>query len=147
MNYLLDTNILLHLVRKSPIKAKVEQEFRLSDAQNTVLVSVVSLGEIRSLAIQNQWGERRIEILNAILKEYLVADINSEDVIERYAEIDAFSQGKLPGKPLGLTSRNMSKNDLWVAATASVLEATLITTDADFVHLKGAFLDLAQVSG
>jgi tRNA(fMet)-specific endonuclease VapC len=97
VNYLLDTNILLHLVRKSPLKAKVEQEFRLHDTLNTVLISVVSLGEIKSLGIQNQWGERRIQVLNAILKEYLVADINSEDVIARYAEIDAFTvKGNCP---------------------------------------------------
>ena len=146
MNYLLDTNILVHLVRKSPVKAMVEQEFHLADAQNTSIVSVVSLGEIRSLAIQNHWGQQRIDILEEILKQYLVADINSEDVIERYAEIDAFSQGKLPGRPLGLTARNMTKNDLWIAATASVLEATLITTDTDFAHLDGVFLNLAQIA-
>ena len=146
MNYLLDTNILVHLVRKSPVKAMVEQEFHLADTQNTSIVSVVSLGEIRSLAIQNHWGQQRIDILEEILKQYLVADINSEDVIERYAEIDAFSQGKLPGRPLGLTARNMTKNDLWIAATASVLEATLITTDTDFAHLDGVFLNLAQIA-
>ena len=145
MNYLLDTNILVHLVRKSPVKARVEEEFHLMDAQNTLLVSVVSLGEIRSLAIQNHWGQRRLDILEEILKQYLVADINSEDVIERYAEIDSFSQGKLLGRPLGLTARNMSKNDLWIAATASALEATLITTDTDFEHLDGVFLNLAQI--
>jgi len=50
-------------------------------------------------------------------------------IIERYAEIDAFSQNKLPKIPLGLSARNMGKNDLWIAATASILEAKLLTTD------------------
>ena len=39
----------------------------------------------------------------------------------------------------------MGKNDLWIAATASVLDLTLLTTDKDFDHLKDVFLDLAFV--
>lgn len=34
----------------------------------------------------------------------------------------------------------MGKNDLWIAATASVTGATLLTTDGDFDHLESAFL-------
>lgn len=145
MNYLFDTSILVHYVRKSPLKAQIEADFQPASLQNTVLVSVVSLGEIQSLAIQNNWGEKRMDVLREILKEYLIADINSADVIQRYAEIDAFSQGKLPGKPLGMASRNMSKNDLWIAAVASILDATLVTTDSDFDHLDRAFIDLMKV--
>jgi predicted nucleic acid-binding protein len=39
----------------------------------------------------------------------------------------------------------MGKNDVWIAATASVLEGTLITTDTDFDHLQGEFLDRIYV--
>ena len=39
---------------------------------------------------------------------------------------------------------DMGKKDLWVAATASVLGAKLLTTDGDFDHLKGVFLDLEK---
>ena len=77
-----------------------------------------------------------------LCNELLITDINSQDLIERYAEIDAFSQGKLLDRPLNMTSRNMGKNDLWVAATASVLDATLLTTDLDFNHLHNEFLTL-----
>ena len=62
--------------------------------------------------------------------------------IERYAEIDAFSQGKLKDRPLSISARNMGKNDLWIAATASILNATLLTTDLDFNHLHNVFLNL-----
>ena len=31
-----------------------------------------------------------------------------------------------------MTARNMGKNDVWIAATAYVLRATLVTTDKDF---------------
>jgi len=69
-------------------------------------------------------------------------DINDNIILERYAEIDAFSQGKNPSKalPKGMTARNMGKNDLWIAATGSVLNATLLTIDHHFDHLNEIFL-------
>lgn len=39
----------------------------------------------------------------------------------------------------------MGKNDLWIAATAVVENAELITTDKDFIHLDGEFLTVHYV--
>ncbi len=39
----------------------------------------------------------------------------------------------------------MGKNDLWIAATASVLNAKLLTTDHDFDHLDSIFLTVVYV--
>jgi predicted nucleic acid-binding protein len=39
----------------------------------------------------------------------------------------------------------MGKNDIWIAATASVLNATLLTTDGDFAHLNSVFLSVIQI--
>jgi tRNA(fMet)-specific endonuclease VapC len=39
----------------------------------------------------------------------------------------------------------MGKNDLWIAATASVYGLSLITADLDFNHLAPAFLNLELV--
>jgi tRNA(fMet)-specific endonuclease VapC len=47
--------------------------------------------------------------------------------------------------PAGLTARNMGKNDLWIAATGSVLKATLLTMDEDFNHLNKIFLDVVRI--
>jgi predicted nucleic acid-binding protein len=55
------------------------------------------------------------------------------------------AKANLPGKPLGATARNMGKNDLWIAATAHVLGASLLTTDKDFAHLHSVFVDLVEV--
>lgn len=60
-------------------------------------------------------------------------------------KLTLFSQGRLPNKPLSMSARNMGKNDLWIAATAHVLGAKLLTTDADFNHLNEVFLDLMKV--
>jgi len=83
--------------------------------------------------------------MEKLLVEFIVVDINMEGIIRRYAEMDAFSQGKLIGAPLGMPSRNMGKNDLWIAATASVLNLTLLTTDRDFDHLSPSFLNLQGI--
>ena len=72
-------------------------------------------------------------------------DINIDDIIYHYAEIDAFSQGKHPTLLLGMSARSMGKNDLWIAATASVFSLTLITTDMDFNHLHDVFIDLQSI--
>ena len=82
--------------------------------------------------------------LENILADVLIVPLDSEDVIEAYAEIDAYSQGKHPEKPLpkGITARNMGKNDLWIAATAYALGAKFFTTDKDFTHLQDTYLDI-----
>ena len=145
MNYLLDTNILLIYARDTEFTRKLEEELRLFEPNNNLVLSVVSLGEIKSIGKQNNWGDKKIKRLFEILNLFLIADINVEDIIERYAEIDAFSQGKLDKKKPKLTSRNMGKNDLWIAATASVLELELLTTDSDFDHLSGRYIKLRKV--
>jgi predicted nucleic acid-binding protein len=63
--------------------------------------------------------------------------INFEEVIKKYAQIDAYSQGKLKKSRGNFSSRNMGKNDIWIAATASVFDLKLVTTDKDFEHLEG----------
>jgi len=106
----------------------------------------VSVGEIRSIALRNNWGKKKQLQLEELLNQLVIADINAEDVIEKYAEIDAFSQGKLKGKPLGTSSRNMGKNDLEIAATAAVTNARLLTTDADFGHLDTQYFEVVRVA-
>lgn len=145
MIYLLDTNILLVYLRKSNIADKIDNQFQPLIYPNTPVVSVISLGEIKSIALRNNWGKKRIDLLDRFLKQFLTADIHVATIIEKYAEIDAFSQGKLVSKPLKSSSRNMGKNDLWIAATASVLSATLLTLDHDFDHLKDGFLRLETI--
>ena len=146
MNFLLDTNILLLYLRENQrLAAQIDALPAPLAAPNTSVLSVVTAGEIRSIAIQSQWGVARISKLLQFVQKFPIADIHVETIIQRYAEIDAFSQGRLPGRPLGTSARNMGKNDLWIAATASVLGLTLLTTDHDFHHLDGQFFDVIQL--
>ena len=146
MRFLLDTNILLHYIRKSEIAQKVDVLYAPLASANEPFVSVVSIGELESIALQNKWGEKKRKQLANLLNEVLVTDIYVKQVIHAYAEIDTFSQNKHAEKPLLLSARNMGKNDLWIAATASVLGATLLTTDNDFDHLDKVFLGLGKIN-
>ena len=145
MDYLLDTNIVLIYLRQSGLKEELDRRLSLFSPENTLLISVVSIGEAKSIAIQRKWGEKKIVQLEGLLKKLLIADINAKRIIERYAEIDAYSQGKLENKRASFTSRNMGKNDLWIAATTTVTKSKLITTDNDFDHLDGEYFDVIKV--
>ncbi len=145
MNYLLDTNILVTYVRDTEVTRRLEDRLNLLNGENNLLVSVVSIGEIRSIAKQNNWGEKKISKLERIIEDFLITDINVETIIERYAEIDAYSQGKLEGEEVTFSARNMGKNDLWIAATASIFDLELITTDKDFEHLNPKYLKLTRI--
>jgi predicted nucleic acid-binding protein len=141
-HYLFDTNILLLCIRSDQRWLTLVESLNLDRSYN--FISVVSVGELWSLAFRNNWGSRLLKELNQLLEQFIVLDINVENVIQSYAQIDAFSQGKLKEYPLELTARNMGKNDLWIAATASAYKLKLLTTDTDFDHLHG-WLELEKL--
>ena len=142
MVYLLDTNIVILYLRSHAIADKVDALHNPLGKENTALISVVSVGELRAIGLMNDWGKARMKRLESVLSELLITDINVEEVIEMYAEIEAYSQNRLAGKTLNQTPRNMGKNDIWIAATAAVTKAKLLTTDKDFMHLDGKYFEV-----
>jgi tRNA(fMet)-specific endonuclease VapC len=145
MLFLFDTNVLVIYVRELGAFYNVAQKFNPFDVSNQVGVSVVTVGEIKAFALKNNWGQRKKQKLNDLLSKFIIIDLNFADIINRYAEIDTFSQGRLEGRVSNFTARNMGKNDVWIAATASVLDATFLTTDSDFDHLDGEFLSVGKI--
>ena len=133
--YLLDTNVLLVLVRGGMEGATLDERFGLSTASVRPLICIVTQGEIRSLARRNGWGERRLSALEHALSDVVTVELGHPGVIDAYVELDLASQSHPDG------ARNMGKNDLWIAAAAKAAGATLLTTDKDFEHLLGAVLD------
>ncbi len=146
MNYLWDTNILIHCIRHSDQFAEMNRAHNFFAAGNRVFLSVVNLGEIESFGHQRNWGLPKWEKLQRVVGSVSLLNIY-EEVIHAYARIDVFSQGKLVGQPLplGLSARNMGKNDLWLAATAHVGNLVFVTSDRDFDHLDKVFIDLLRV--
>jgi len=141
---MLDTGIVLGYVRGAGYAEYVDRKFAISVPPNIALVSVITIGEIYSIALQLGWQEERRKKLRELIKKIPCIDISAPQILNRYAEIDAYSQGKHPSikLPQGITSRNMGENDIWIAATGSVSNATLLTVGHDFNHLDGVFLEV-----
>ncbi|BAU53340.1 type II toxin-antitoxin system VapC family toxin [Mucilaginibacter gotjawali] len=143
MNLLFDTNILIHLAKDTSRRLLTTV---INPDNQKIFISVVSISELKSIAVQNKWGIRKWNVVNAILDEAVIIEIN-EGLTDTYAEIDAFSQRRNPSyanysfdKP-----RNMGKNDLWIASTAALLGLKLVTTDADFNHLHQIFIEVQHI--
>ena len=148
MVYILDTNILVYLIRENPIiRAELFRQ-GIFEPENTVSVSIASFGEILSFALQYNWGQGKKHNLENLIANLRPIPIVKRELIDAYAEIDTYSKGKLAEKPLqnGLTARIMGKNDLWIAATTYLTQATLITNDNDFDHLGGVYFPVIKLS-
>jgi tRNA(fMet)-specific endonuclease VapC len=147
MKFLLDTNIFVLLVKNEKFGRFIEQEYQ-NKFPESLYYSYITLGELDSIIKQNNWGGKRIKELSTILKGFQLLDVVSMEIIRNYGTVDAYSQGKLKNKPLpaGISARNMGKNDLWIAATALSIQATLITTDKDFDHLNSTFIQVDYVN-
>lgn len=85
--------------------------------------------------------------MNDLLNKIPYVKIDSYNLINAFAEIDSYNHNELPHKklPPGISARNISDNDIWIAATAYFLNATLISTDKHFEHLNGSFIDFVYV--
>lgn len=128
--FVLDTNfLLLYLRNTSTALNDLIANHRLEENDAVQIISVVTIGEIQVLAKRNNWGNSRLEALDRLLKRLMVIDISAEDqhLMDAYVDFDVFSNS---------IGRTMGKNDLWIAATAFVTNATLVTSDGDFDHLE-----------
>lgn len=134
--FILDTNILVHLIRDSPIGRWATLHFDLRNHLSRPLISVVTAGEILAFARKRSWGLRRTETLKDLLRELVVLPLDSEPVLQAYAEIDCHLQ--TIGRPI-------EQNDMWIAATAVAAKAHLLTTDRDFDPLETVFLTRTRI--
>jgi predicted nucleic acid-binding protein len=130
--FLLDTNILIHLVRSNRLGEVIDSRFHLRARSERPLVCVVTVGEVLALAKKRNWGSSKISLLKGLLQQFILLDINSEEVLSTYADIDFH---------LRKSGRPIEQNDMWIAATAAVAQAHLLTTDKDFDPLYPTFLD------
>lgn len=145
MVYVLDTNVLVHTLRNSTTFQVIEQNYDPYSVHNAALISTVSIGELYSLAKRNRWGINLLQKLQHLLTHVQPIAVEGIDLMDAYSDIDAFSQGKHPSLRLGRSALNMGKNDLWIAATAHVLDIPLLTTDNDFDHLQDTYIQIDKV--
>lgn len=130
---ILDTNVVIQHIRK-----------QITISSRAVLPIVV-VGELEAFALKSDWGYQKMVSLNMILEKIPIADIDRE-ITQIYARVDAYSQGKLKSLPLplGMSARNMGKNDLWIAAISLYFDFELHSVDNDFDHLINFGLKLIK---
>jgi tRNA(fMet)-specific endonuclease VapC len=144
MNILLDTNILVYISRAKDTDSVIN--FIATEAAN-LYISVVSVAEIRSLAIRNKWGAPRVNLIESFWDRINVVEI-TQIYVNAYAQIDAYAQRLNPDfvdYPFA-TPRNMGKNDLWIASLAAILNLELVTTDSDFDYLHNIFFPVRKIN-
>ena len=146
MQIMYDTNILLQILRDEQSITKLENFVDLSEVEDSVSISLVTLAEIRSLSIQFRWGAIRRAKMNEAIRRLTTLDINVPEIIDKYVKIDCYSKGKHLTRASNFSSIKMGKNDLWIAATASVYECKLLTMDLDFGHLRDEFVDVVYIT-
>ena len=146
--FLLDTGVLLGFMRGAPWADAAHASHDLSSAEAVSFTAPICQGELLALAEKFGWGAQRREVLEEALGNFPVLEI-MPDVVRAYALIDAWTHGKpvmaagIPPPPTPAVS--MKQNDIWIAASAHVSEATLLSTDKDFEHLHNIWLDYAYV--
>jgi tRNA(fMet)-specific endonuclease VapC len=120
--FLLDTTVMSDLMREHSKVTAHLLELKLDD--RVFLCSVVR-GEIRYGIERLSPGQRRTDIENKAtrLMAVLPSQPISDAIADHYAIIKATTQSK------GLS---LDENDLWIAAAALSLGATLVTRDSDF---------------
>jgi tRNA(fMet)-specific endonuclease VapC len=125
--YLLDTNIISHMMREPAGRAT--QKFAAvaaMDLTQGVVTSTVVLCELQ-FGLQRRPNLRLSAALDRILTgvEVLSLDI---DVVPRYAQLRAVLEEN--GTPIG-------PNDTLIAAHALSLGATLVSADVEFARIPG----------
>lgn len=148
--FLLDTGVLLGFIRETSWALWARSNFGLGDQAAMVFTSIICRGELLALAEKRGWGEKRRERLEEVLDEFPTLDINKKSILKTYALIDAWTHGKHLGStehdfPPPKPAVSMSKNDLWIAATACASKATLLSTDKDFVHLHDKWINFVYI--
>jgi len=127
MVFLLDSNAFSDLMRKD---ARVEARLAALNPNDQVVICSVVRGEILYGLARLPEGRRRTGLAKQAAP--LFASITCEPVPE--AAGDAYANIKRAGEQQGL---RLDENDLWIAATALALGATLVTRDSDFRSVEG----------
>lgn len=128
MIFLLDTTALSELIRDSPATDRLIGN--LGDSRAVVVTCVFVAGEIEFGIERLPSGRRRDDL--RVRYSGRRAVIPCVEITPPAAE--HYVQLKIQQRKLGLA---LDENDLWNAATAKAMQATMVTNDSDFDRIQG----------
>ena len=124
--YLLDTNICIYIIKHQP--EIVRQHFEQHLPNRNILISVITLGELRFGAEKSQRKEKALKVIDELTSMIQVVELD-EQVADHYAQIrqDLASKGQIIGS-----------NDLWLAAHARANDWIMVTNnEKEFLRVDG----------
>lgn len=131
MKYMLDTNILIYLMKRKP--AGVVERVNVLGDDDSLCMSFFTFAELLKGA---ERSTRKIEVirrLENLTREIPVQHGTNRSLCEHYAI--HFTRLKDAGTPIGA-------NDLWIACHALAEDATLVTSNTrEFERIDGLRLD------
>ncbi len=92
-----------------------------------ILLSFQSVAEFRFIACRRNWGARRMAELESILNSMVLVNYEA-DMATMWAALMCAQTNA--GRSIGVA-------DAWIAATAILTGATLLTNDRDFHNVPG----------
>jgi predicted nucleic acid-binding protein len=125
--YLLDTNAVSALMRADPRMASWLSSIGSDDR---VVICTITRGEVLFGLERLAQGRRRTELETKAGKLFAILPCEPlpPNAGDRYANVKVSQQRR--GLPL-------DENELWIAATALAMEATLVSRDSDFQAVEG----------
>ena len=127
MIYLLDTNILIYLIKNQP--PTVAQRVDALPVDARLAMSFVTWAELLKGAERSTRKPEVLRRLDALARQVMVLYPAGSSICEHYAE--QFTRLKDDGTPIGA-------NDLWIACHALAESATLVTHNSrEFLRIGG----------
>lgn len=131
MIYLLDTNILIYLIKNQPPSIAQRVDSLPTDAR--LCMSFITWAELLMGAERSTRKAEVLRRLEALAQQVMVLYPKGAAICQHYAE--QFTKLKDAGTPMGA-------NDLWIACHALAEQATLVTHNTrEFARVKGLSLE------
>ena len=131
MIYLLDTNILIDLIKNHP--PQVADRIDALDPDDSLAMSFITWAQLLQGAEGSQRREATLRQLNHLARQVPVLIPEDEQICGHYAAQATALRRR--GTPIGA-------NDLWIACHALALDATLVSHNVgEFVRIKGLRLE------
>jgi len=131
VNYMLDTNSLIYLIKQRP--PGVAERINALPADSRLCMSFVTYAELLKGAERSTRKSNVLQRLTLLIRQVPVFYPSDAGICGHYAE--QFTRLKAAGTPIG-------GNDLWIAAHALAMDAVLVTNNlSEFERVRGLKLE------
>lgn len=131
MIYMLDTNIIIYLIKNKPVE--VAQKLNALSDEDDICMSFVTYAELLKGAEKSTRKTAVTKQIKQLTQSIIVEFDTNVKLCENYAK--HFTHLKEAGAMIGA-------NDLWIACHALSINATLVTNNMrEFARVKGLLLE------